>query len=248
MIDMTVALNGLSIPAGSIETSLRRYARAILVHTDMPEYPVYIRGSGLPIRYRGRYFLVCTQHQLKDDVDFERVSIEHKGALITSGGARSYITNDGDSDYRDIVAFDYSEPCAQLPELRSTFFDLSKLPNEGTSEKIAFSIAAGYATVDQKYEIDELNHLGLARRTVVCELDGQSTDNAVLRLKCVNPLKINPDGLSGGPAFVIQFVGLRHAEAVLGGMILRAGGDYLHILKVGVIANFLDAYVNQADG
>ncbi len=165
--------------------------------------------------------------------------------MITSGGVRHYIDIDPDSDYRDIVAFDYTEPCAAIPGLGSTFFHLSKLPQETISDKFVFCVASGYATVDQKYELQEANHLGLVRRTIVCHLDGQSSDGALLRLRLDKPLDINPDGLSGGPAFVIQVVGLHQAEAVLGGMILRAGRAYFHILKVGFIAGFLDAFLEQ---
>ncbi len=65
LVDTSITLNGLAIPAGSIESSLSRYAKAILIHTDVAQYSVYIRGSGLPVLYRGGYFLVCTKHQLE---------------------------------------------------------------------------------------------------------------------------------------------------------------------------------------
>jgi len=246
LMDTSIKLNGLAIPAGSIQSSLSRYATAVLVHTDIKEFSLYIRGSGLPVYYRGHYFLVCTKHQL-DNVDLERVAMhESERNVVTSAGSRHFISPDPDSDYRDIAAFDFSDPCAAIVGLRTAFFNLTKLPPDRLSSEFAFCVASGYATKDQKYELLESNHLGLVRRSMICHLDGPTADHAVIRLRIDPALEIDPDGLSGGPAFVIQ-AGIYQSEAFLAGLILRGGREYLHILKVAFITKFLDGYLDHIE-
>ncbi len=106
---------------------------------------------------------------------------------------------------------------------------------------VAF-IVAGYPSGEQKYELYDKNHLGTVRHIVTAELDGQPEDQALLRLKFVRDLDFDPDGLSGSPAFVVQVDG-NGSRVFLGGMIVRSGKSYCHILKSGYLWEFLSAFV-----
>ena len=87
--------------------------------------------------------------------------------VITSGARRGYSPHP-DSDVHDIVAFDFTEPCKDRPELRNRFFDLRAAPPDVFKVQVLAMLLAGYPTADQEYEIHENNHLGIVRRHVVC--------------------------------------------------------------------------------
>jgi hypothetical protein len=55
-------------------------------------------------------------------------------------------------------------------------------------------------------------------------------------------LGFDPDGMSGGSAFVVQIVD-GEPHAFFAGIVVTGGADRFHILKVGVIAGFLTAVV-----
>jgi hypothetical protein len=82
--------------------------------------------------------------------------------------------------------------------------------------------------------------LGLARRIVVCLPHSQPSDEALLTVQPVRPLDGHPDGMSGGPAFVIQ---LEHEgpRAYFAGMIIRGGKTSFQILKAGFVFDFLNS-------
>jgi len=52
-------------------------------------------------------------------------------------------------------------------------------------------------------------------------------------------LDIDPNGMSGGPVYVVQLVG-EVPTVYLGGMMLRSGREYLYFLKSGFIMDFLN--------
>lgn len=70
--------------------------------------------------------------------------------------------------------------------------------------------------------------------------DGRYAGEALLRVRAVQPLEIDPDGMSGGSAFVIQLVE-GQARAYFGGMVVRGGREFFSILKPGFVIAFLDA-------
>jgi hypothetical protein len=53
-------------------------------------------------------------------------------------------------------------------------------------------------------------------------------------------LKISPDGLSGGSAFVIQLVD-GQCCAFFAGLIMRGGKELFYVLKPGFVTRFLES-------
>ena len=130
----------------------------------------------------------------------------------------------------------------ERPELKPRFFDLKGgAPPDTPNVNILAMLLAGYPAADQVYEVHENNHIGLARRHVVCLPDGQPQDEALLRVRAVRPLEVDPDGMSGGSAFVVL---LDHGEpkAYFAGIIVRGGREYFHILKAGYVIAFLRSF------
>src|ERR1017187_2845888 len=70
--------------------------------------------------------------------------------------------------------------------------------------------------------------------------DVDTYDPALLCLRTNEPLDFDPDGMSGGSAFVVQIVnGAFHAH--FAGIVVTGGRDRFHIIKVGHIHRFLAA-------
>lgn len=234
-----VRINGLVIPGRSIESVLERHAFNLVVNNDHETFKVSLAGSATALRYRGREFLLATRHQLRTHDLSQVAMLSDAGShIVTSGGARWYESKP-DSDAHDIVAFDFTEPCQAHPEFRRRFFDLGDLPSQTLNVDIVGFLLTGYPSDGQAYELEEKNHLGLARLKVICTLEPPPSDPALIRLKVLRGFPNHPDGMSGGSAFAIQ---TRNDEfqAFFAGIILRGGRSHFYVLKSGFIKAFLD--------
>ena len=237
-----VDLNGLIIPGRAIESTLARHSLNLLVNNNDETFKVSLVGSATAICRGGRQLLITTQHQLRGIEHSQIGLLNDSGShIITSGGYRAFPLHP-QTDAHDIVAFDFTEPCKDRPELKKHFFDLSRVPPDvivGDADIIAM-LLSGYPTDEQDYNIYEANHLGIARRQVVCQPHSQPSDNALLNVRVVHTLAKHPDGMSGGSAFVIRF---EHGKphAYFAGIIVRGGRDSFLILRAAVVCAFLDS-------
>ncbi|PRD41370.1 hypothetical protein C5748_22045 [Phyllobacterium phragmitis] len=253
LLGTSAVLNGVAIPARSLGEALSRHCLSVVIHSDyanseFPVLPAYLRGSGIPILLGDRYILVCTKHQLQG-VDLERVSMFAEGGerLISSGGVRSFVEPDPDSDYRDIAAFDFTEPCRDIPELRRWFFRLSELPPEISAEANMIGLAFGFPTKEQSINSEE-RKIVFSRRQMVFNLDHQQgSDRAMFTVRLHEMLPIDPDGVSGGPAFVVQMVD-GGPKVYLAGMVTRAGRKSLYIMKIEIVLGFLRSVFPSSPG
>ncbi|WP_315772945.1 MULTISPECIES: hypothetical protein [unclassified Bradyrhizobium] len=236
-----VDVNGLIIPGRQIEGVLARHAFNLVVNNNDETFKISLVGSATAVRRHGREILLTTQHQLRG-IDVTQVAMltETGSHIITSGGVRRYNLHP-ETDAYDIVAFDFTEPCKDRPELKKCFFELSKVPPEVLASNVLAMSLTGYPSDDQAYEIHENNHLGLARRQVTCQPHSQPSDAALLTVQVTRPLDTHPDGMSGGSAFAI---GMDHGRlhAFFAGIIVRGGREFFTILKAGVVCAFLDSF------
>lgn len=244
MLDTSAQVGSLIVPAGSLESYLGRFASQLTVWAHDDVYKISIPGSAIGLVHSGRTMLVCSKHQLKD-VELSDVSILlPDGSLaITSSGSRTFRLGQHttSSDAYDLAAFDFSEPAYEFPAVSNNFFKFDCVPPDTPNTHIMAFVVAGYPTADQKYELADKNHLGMVRRVLIAVPDSQPADIALLKLKFIRPLDFDPDGLSGGPAFVIQLVDGK-CRAYLGGMVLRAGKSHCYILKSGFLWDFLCSF------
>ena len=232
-------LNGVAIPGRLVETALSQHTFNVFVANDDDKYSVLLRGSGTAIRFNGHELLVCTQHQLVD-VDRRRVGMMTEGGniLVTSGGMRHY-TPSQDTDRNDLVAFNFDEPVQAYPTLKPRFFNLSR--HRPPDREVIGVLLVGCATGDQLYDVYDNNHIGLARRAVVCTPDPTiPSDTATLRVIPREPLTVDPDGMSGGSAFLI-YVGDAGFEIAFAGIIVRGGRTSFTLIKAGIVLDFLES-------
>jgi hypothetical protein len=102
-------------------------------------------------------------------------------------------------------------------------------------------LLVGFPSAVQDYDLYENNRLGLRRLHVSCLPHAeQLSDNAILRVKPTQALKISPDGMSGGAAFVIQYAE-GGPRAYFAGIIVRGGQEDFYVLKSRVVIAFLDS-------
>jgi hypothetical protein len=87
--------------------------------------------------------------------------------LVTSSGVRHF-NDESNPHYRDLAAFEFTESCTAHPDLKERFFDLRKVPPAARNTDIIFAVVAGFPSGDQKYELEEKNHIGKLKRIVVC--------------------------------------------------------------------------------
>jgi hypothetical protein len=242
IIGTSVSFNGLLIPASTLTAALSRYVDNLFVWNDHQTYKVSLVGSAVPIRFSGRYFLLCTNHQLQGR-QLENVSLLGRDGqnLVTSSGVRHF-NDESSPHYLDLAAFEFTEPCEAHPDLKERFFDLREMPPETRNTDIVVAVVAGFPSKDQKYELEEKNHIGKFKRIIVCQPDPSSYDPALLCLRTNESLDFDPDGMSGGSAFVVQVVD-GEFRAYFAGLVVTGGQDRFHIIKVGHIYRFLAALV-----
>jgi len=198
MAALSVDVNGLIIPGGSAQKVLARHAFNLIVHNDHETYKVSLMGSATAVRFKDKFLLLSTQHQLKG-VNPEKIGMmkDDGSFLVTSGGFRSYKVST-ETDAFDIVSFDFSNPVAEHPDLKKRFFELVDVPPDIPTVNIMAFLLTGFPSEKQTYELEDRNHLGVAKLNIVCLPDGQPSDPALLRVRAQDPLKISPDGMSGG--------------------------------------------------
>lgn len=238
LVGTSVVFNSLLIPASTLPMALARYVENLFVWNDHETYKVSLVGSAVPIKFAQRYFLLCTNHQLRG-CQPENVSLLGRDGkmLITSSGVRHF--NDESSPrYLDLAAFDFTEPCEAHEDLKERFFTLREVPPDAPATDIVFAVIAGFPSSDQQYELEEKNHIGKVKRIVVCHPDPSLYDPALLCLRADEPLDFDPDGMSGGSAFVVQIVAGKF-RAYFAGLVVTGGKDRFHIIKVGDICRFL---------
>lgn len=244
MLDISARVGSLIVPARSLESHLGRFASQLTVWTHDDVYKISIPGSAIGVIHAGRAMLICSMHQLKG-VELSDVCIltPDGSHAITSSGSQNCRSGEhkASSDAYDLAAFDFTEPAREFPELTKNFFKFDCVPPDAPNTHILAFVVTGYPNADQKYELAEKNHIGQVRRVLIAEPDSQPADPALLKLKFAQHLDFDPDGLSGGPAFVMQMVD-GECRAYLGGMVVRAGKSHCHIVKSGFLWNFLSSF------
>ena len=246
LMDTSVQVGQVLIPARSVESFLGGFAQHLVVWNHDEVFKISLIGSCSPVKYRERYFVLCTKHQIDGVNPPDLCLLRSDGSsAVTSNGVRYWSLPEysKDTDAYDLVILDFTEACEAEADLRSLFFAFDSVPPNTTNEQVVALVGAGYPSSEQVYEIHENNHLGSVRRVFLLKPDGQPIDDAVLRGRTYAPTEFAADGLSGGPVFVVQLLG-QVATAYFAGIIQRGGGGYIHFLKSGLIKRALDATID----
>ena len=225
---------------------LGQYSFNLFVWSHDATYKVSLLGSATPLHYRGHYLVVCTGHQISQIApeDISMLTEDGELAVTSSGYTAPRTGSEGiECDIQDIVVFNFNEACMEHPTLRKRFFKVEEFPPDCTSDDVIAVLNYGYPSKDQLYELDDKNHIGSRRRATTMKAHRQPSDETLLHLKPLQKLIFEPDGLSGGPNFVIQRSGGDFA-AYFAGVTVRAGKEDLYMVKSGYIKSLLDAAID----
>jgi hypothetical protein len=172
------------------------------------------------------------------------LTVDGEFAVTSSGYTAPQIAAEGmQHDLQDIVVFNFDGACEEHPALKQNFFRLGEFPPECMNDAVVAVLNYGYPSQEQLYELHDKNHIGSRRRSTTLKAHGQPLDETLLHLRPLQRLTFNPDGLSGGPNFVIQRSG-KDFTAYFAGVTVRAGKDDLYMVKSGYIKVLLDAAID----
>jgi hypothetical protein len=238
-----VSINGVFIPSTQIEDHLERYCTSLGVVTGDERCPFYIPGSATLMKYKGRYFMICTRHQLDQTKSLDAVCLllphsDGQTKCVTSGRARWYeALNDG--DHHQIVVFDFTETCSNTPELRSMFFDFRQQHPDIPEDQMAAILTYGYLTSGANFDYEN-NKIEQVRARVTSRFVSPGSDDALHIIEPVPALDFDPDGMSGGPTFCVVRESPDRFGVHLAGVTVRGSRDKLMVIKAGAIQAVLD--------
>ena len=239
----SVKVQGVFVPASSLQSRLHRFSRNLAVYTHVAGYEVQLIGSATGLRYGTHNFFVATAHQVEGR-PFEDIGIMvpgEKGSFITSAGLMRLVPPDlqQDTDAYDLVVLDYTPQSVESPQLDQMFFRLNKETMLDDDDDVIACLAYGCPFIDQKYHIVDDNKLGTVTRSLTCKPSSQPLDLALAQCRTLQPMNFDPNGLSGGPVFASVLQG---SEIVVkfAGVINRAGAGKIHYIKARVVAQLLN--------
>lgn len=211
-------------------------------------YPFYVPGSATLIRYKRRYFMICTRHQLENTPNFEDVCLlipnsNGQTECITSGGAR-WFDNVNDSDHHQIVIFDFTEPCNSIPKLKPLFFDFRQQHPNILANRIVAFVTYGYLTSRCEFDYEN-GRLKQLKARVRSRFASPGADDSIHIIEPITPLDFNPDGMSGGPTFCIVQEHPGEFSVHFAGVTVRGGSTRLMLIKAGAVQAMLDFLLND---
>lgn len=247
LLNTSVLYGEILVPGRQVENLLARHCSSLGVVSGMDAIPFSTPGSATTVRFRGRYFLVCTRHQLRGATGIENVCL-----MIPDGGLTRCITSGGaawfegvyDGEQHEIAIFDFTEPCTEFPELRGLFFDFHEQHPTVPAEMIVGFVAYGYPTAFTNWDVEQ-GRVDLGKKRVACRFVGGGSDDAVHVLAPTTPLDFDPDGMSGGPVFCILDTGDGFALH-LAGVTVTGGRERLRVIKTGAIQLLLTKLTDRA--
>lgn len=238
----SIRVHGLLVPASSLQSRLHVFCQNLVRYTGVEAFPVQLKGSATGLLYRGRNFLVCTAHQLRDVREEEiGVLFLDENTYISSAGYTRFkasVQQTG-SDEVDLCVFDFTEQVEVKASLGRRFFTLRNNDVLEDADEVLGYHAYGCPFDDQTYDIFDNNHVGTVIRSMTCDPEKAPSDPALGSCRLVGAMDFDPNGLSGGSVFATVLHG---DEIVLkfAGIINRAGGGVIHFIKAKSVQRLLD--------
>ena len=238
----------LLIPTRSLDGVVCESCANLAVVTGDSEYPIYTPGSATLLKFKNRYFMVCTRHQLdqSDEGRFEHVALAIPRAgketfCITSSAAKWTSRTLHETDYHEIVAFDFTEACEAYPEVKKRFFEIRTQHPDFREDWVAGITAYGYPSRYVDYNFDDRS-INFGRLRVPCRFSSKpDIDPAVHALEPLEPMTGSPDGMSGGPVFFVLFLGAE-ASLHLVGITVTGSEKALRVVKAGAVLRVLEKF------
>ena len=233
------------IPGMLVEDHFAKYCTSLGVWTGIEEFPIYVPGSATLLKYKSRFYMICTKHQLSQTENLESVCLLTSGdadqtKCITSEGARWFDRSE-DGDYQQIVAFEYTDACKRIPSLQSMFFDFRGEHPDIVVESIVAFITYGYPTSETDIDFEK-RKIRQSRLRILSHFTRPGSDDSLHVIDPIRPLPFDPDGLSGGPTFCVTMERPGEYIAHFSGVTVRGGRSRLMLIKAGAVQAMLDSF------
>jgi hypothetical protein len=241
-------VGGLFVPAGSLESALKKYCKKLFIHTGVSEFPYEFFGSASALKIGSKHLVFCCGHQI-DQYNPENVSILHVATNNTISGGRKIwptVTDDNkDTDWIDVRALEYPIQQFEIPNLSSDFFSIEKHKNvwpinSELGTKTVF-LLYGYPTEHQvvDYEIPRIHNVATCTTALY---DGPSNSPYVHRIRMTRKDVFDSDGMSGGPVFYLGSTGVGEYFVGFAGMIVRGSqtSDFIHFVEARFLLTIFD--------
>lgn len=202
----SVDFNGLIVPANSLPGVIEKYCEPALFYSEnMGEDFLTKSGSLFKIKYKRRYFAICSRHQvLGQFYDHENLVIHNHDSRRFLTAHRAIFAEGGDSEAEDFDAllYEYTDVVQQGRLKNIYWYDLtSEIGRDSIGEtKLAFTI--GYPG-----EFNSIDHETSHYHVVPRSVFGNPVKSRIagrLAFKPIAPIRFEPAGMSGGPVFGLE--------------------------------------------
>lgn len=238
-------VNGILIPAASLQSCLNRFVSNLAICTDDPDYNIQLPGSTTGIDYRGLKYILCTKHQIVGIApEKPGILLPDKGSYLSGAGYAHLSSSDpsNNDDNYDLIAYDFTQQADNISGLSGRFFQMSADGALEEKEDIIAYLAYGCPSADQRYDVYDENHIGLVSRSMTCYPIETSPTSPLGECGLISSEEFNMDGLSGGPIFASIKSG-SDMVVKLAGIINRAGNGTIHFIKAQFVRNLLDRHL-----
>lgn len=247
----SVLLGNIHIPINCLQKTISNSTHRLTLWNNDKDYPISFRGSCICINYKDRYFLLSTRHQLKHlPENFHMnvgIIIRNGEVFCSSSKATLYPENMNESEIYELCIFDFTEHCNNNTELINHFIKHSSniISHQHDQNDIFLAFGYPYDRQEIEYESTEMHFVNKAVCCHIAPPEDQSSDTSLMRLKPIEELNFNPDGLSGGAVYVTTSEN-NQFHTYLAGMILRAGKNDIYALKLNVIINSIERHIARS--
>ena len=197
-IATSVKIGEVYYPINLATQALRYYSEPALFITEhVINYQLSKSGSAFKFKLLGKYFVVCTRHQLNSySLDQFGLQGADPANIVTSNAALT--SNDHDDDF-DCCLFDFSDGVNSGSISKSSWYDISSDLNEGGLPKPIRVVAIGYP--GHRNVIDYERQTFGASPNAVWGTESKSSIKNRLAFDVTPTIDFDPKGMSGGPVF-----------------------------------------------
>lgn len=203
-LETSIKVGSLWIRSSEIQRHLARYAQRFVNSTGDETYQFQHLGTAAGIKYRGRYFVVTTEHQRKLGTSGQLGIFCDPGQSVVTP-SRNWIITPGDNQERednlDFSIYEFEPSKYPHRTLTTQFFEVGQ--SSGITDEIGTMIfALGYPTRLQNVDYYE-GKVDLLVVSSVVQLVEQTTTEHVYTFRTLSEDRFLEEGMSGSPVFEI---------------------------------------------
>ncbi len=222
-LETAIQIGSLWVRPKELQMHLGRYAQRFVSCNDDEVYQFQHIGSASGIKYRGRYFVISTEHQRKLGSEGQVGIVCDPGqSVITPSIMWTVETTDQDEreDNLDFVIYEFEPSKYPYRTLTSQFFEVNE--NTGVTASVGkVALNLGYPTRLQNVDY-YMGEVDLLLVSSFVELVEKTTTDDVYVIRTVAEDRYIEDGMSGSPVFeVVRENGVFRVKWL--GIVVRGG-------------------------